>query len=163
MIQDNRKTGRGGGGVALYIHRKFKNKIRKDVHTKGIQNLLIEIDNTFGGNVIIGTLHRLIDKKNLWTYKVKRISCIFKQLIQNHHVIIMTENVPLDQKEYVKVWGFTIDKHLIWNQNQHVIIATSIAKGVGILYKVKDYLLEHSLLMIYNTLILPYIYKTFAL
>ena len=37
-------------------------------------------------------------------------------------------------------------------------ISSSIAKGIGILYKVKDVLLQQSLLMIYNTLILPYIH-----
>ena len=57
MIHDDRKTGRGGG-VALYIHCKFKHKIRKDIHIEGIENIFIEIENKFGKNIIIGTLYR---------------------------------------------------------------------------------------------------------
>ena len=64
--------------------------------------------------------------------------------------------MPLFKKDNVKVLGITIDKHLTWNQHVNNI-SISIAKGIGILYKVKDYLLEDSLLMIYNTIILPYI------
>ena len=64
--------------------------------------------------------------------------------------------MPLIKKKKVKFLGITIDKHLTWNQHINNI-SISIAKGIGILYQVKDYLLEHSLLMIYNTLILPYI------
>ena len=36
------------GGVALYIHCKFKHKIRKDIHIEGIENIFIEIENKFG-------------------------------------------------------------------------------------------------------------------
>ena len=62
----------------------------------------------------------------------------------------------LVKKDNVKFLGITIDKHLTWNQHVNNI-SISIAKGIGILYKVKNYLLEDSLLMIYNTLILPYL------
>ena len=70
---------------------------------------------------------------------------------------INIDNLPLEQKDHVKFLGITIDNHLTWNQ--HICnISSSIAKGIGVLYKVKDLLLEQSLLMIYNTLILPYIH-----
>ena len=60
MIHDDRKTGRGGG-VALYIHCKFKHKIRKDIQIEGIENIYIEIENKFGKNIIIGTLYSNIN------------------------------------------------------------------------------------------------------
>ena len=67
------------------------------------------------------------------------------------------DNLPLLKKDNVKFLELPfLDKHLTWNQHVNNI-SISIAKGIGILYKVKDYLLEDSFLMIYNTLILPYI------
>ena len=69
---------------------------------------------------------------------------------------IIIDTMPLVKKDNVNFLGITIDKHLTWNQHVNNI-SISIAKGIGILYKVKNYLLEDSLLMIYNTLILPYL------
>ena len=69
---------------------------------------------------------------------------------------IQIDNMPLVQKDHVKFLGLTIDKYLTWNHHVNNI-SISIAKGIGILYKVKYFLLEHSLRMIYNTLILPYL------
>ena len=69
---------------------------------------------------------------------------------------IKIDSLPLEQKDNVKFLGITIDKHLTWNQHIRNI-SLSIAKGIGIMYRVKDVLLENSLLMIYNALILPYI------
>ena len=69
---------------------------------------------------------------------------------------IMIDNLPLEQKENVKFLGITIDRHLTWNQHIRNI-SLSISKGIGIMYRVKDILLDHSLLMIYNALILPHI------
>ena len=69
---------------------------------------------------------------------------------------IIIDNIPLNQEEYVKFLGITIDKHLSWGQHINNV-SSSIAKGIGILYKLKKFLPEHSLLMIYNALILPYI------
>ena len=71
---------------------------------------------------------------------------------------IIIDNIPLNQEEYVKFLGIIIDKHLSWGQHQHINnVSSSISKGIGILYKLKHFLPEHSLLMIYNALILPYI------
>ena len=69
---------------------------------------------------------------------------------------IIIDNIPLNQEEYVKLLGITIDKHLSWGQHINNV-SSSIARGTGILYKFKHFLPEHSLLMIYNALILPYI------
>ena len=52
---------------------------------------------------------------------------------------IKIDNMPLIQKDNVNFLGITIDKHLTWNQHVNNIYI-SISKGIGILYKVKDYL-----------------------
>ena len=75
--------------------------------------------------------------------------------VQRH--VPVTFNMPLVKKDNVKFLGITIDKHLTWNQHVNNIVIISIAKGIGILYKVKNDLLEDSLLMIYNTLISTYL------
>ena len=69
---------------------------------------------------------------------------------------IVIDNIPLDIKESVKFLGITLDSHLSWSQHVNNV-SSSIAKGIGILYKLKRFLLEHSLLVIFNALILPYI------
>ena len=69
---------------------------------------------------------------------------------------IMIDSLPLEQKDNVEFLGITIDRHLTWNQHIRNI-SLSISKGIGIMYRVKDILLDHSLLMIYNALILPHI------
>ena len=50
----------------------------------------------------------------------------------------------------------TIDKNLTWNQ-QLCNVSSHIAKGVEILHKVKNVFSKRTLLVLYNTLILPYI------
>ena len=47
---------------------------------------------------------------------------------------IIIDNIPLNQEEYVKFLGITIDKHLSWGQHINNV-SSSIAKGIGILYK----------------------------
>ena len=69
---------------------------------------------------------------------------------------VTIDNLPVDQKEYVKFLGITIDRYLTWGQHVNNV-SSSIAKGIGILYKLKHFLPEHCLRMIYNALILPYI------
>ena len=69
---------------------------------------------------------------------------------------IKIDGVTLINKDYTKFLGITIDKHLTWNY--HIANITSqIAKGIGILYRLNNTLPQKALLMIYNSLILPYI------
>ena len=69
---------------------------------------------------------------------------------------IKIDNIPLDQKESTKFLGITIDKNLSWNQHLRNL-SSKIAKGIGVLHKMKYLLPERTLLSLYNTLILPYI------
>ena len=61
MIHIDRKDGRGGG-VALYIHTDLKFVLRNDFDVDGIDNVFVEIINTNGKNIIIGTLYRVAQK-----------------------------------------------------------------------------------------------------
>ena len=116
-------------------------------------------------NELIGTINAELTKVSSW-FKCNKLSLNISKTHFMHYQIAHTnlelpcniniDNMPLDNKDHVKFLGLTIDKHLTWNQHVNNI-SISIAKGMGILHKVKHYLLEHSLLMIYNTLILPYL------
>ena len=69
---------------------------------------------------------------------------------------IKIDGLPLEKKDYTKFLGVTIDRHLSWNY--HIANTSShLAKGIGILYRVKHILPQKHLLMLYNTLLLPYI------
>ena len=57
MMHVDRKEGRGGG-VALYIHKKFKYKLRTDIHFQGVEDIFVEIENNLGKNIIVSTLYR---------------------------------------------------------------------------------------------------------
>ena len=115
---------------------------------------------------LINVINCELSKVSSW-FKCNKLSLnISKTNVMHFHTSRTNENLPhninidslpLEQKDHVKFLGITIDDHLTWNQ--HICnISSSIAKGIGILYKVKDLLLQQSLLMIYNTLILPYIH-----
>ena len=63
---------------------------------------------------------------------------------------IVIDDIPLDIKECVKFLGITIDRHLSWRQHVNNV-SSSIAKGIGILYKLKHFYLSILfLLLLYN-------------
>ena len=116
-------------------------------------------------NELIDTLNAELRKVSSW-FKCNKLSLNISKTNFMHYQTtrtnidlpcnIIIDTMPLVKKDNVKFLGITIDKHLTWNQHVNNI-SISIAKGIGSLYKVKNYLLEDSLLMIYNTLILPYL------
>ena len=57
MIHVDRENIRGGG-VALYVHKTLKYKIRNDILFPGIENIFVEIENKAGKNILIGALYR---------------------------------------------------------------------------------------------------------
>ena len=69
---------------------------------------------------------------------------------------IKIDDLSLLKKDFTKFLGITIDKNLTWDQHIQNI-SSQIAKGIGILCKTKDIILNSALLTLYNTLILPYI------
>ena len=63
---------------------------------------------------------------------------------------------PIQNKNYVKYLGILIDKNLTWKHHiDH--ISTRISKTVGLLAKLRHHIPFHTLLKIYQSLILPYI------
>ena len=63
--------------------------------------------------------------------------------------------MPLTEKQSLKFLGVTIDSNL--NFNEHILnIHSSISRNIGILYKLKDFLSERSLIILYNSLILSH-------
>ena len=141
------------------------------VNSSPILSFILYADDT---NILLS--HRNLDELiSIMNLELKNVSSWFKcnklslNISKTHFIHFQTthrndnfaqdisiDNVPIDKKEYVKFLGITIDKHLSWSQ--HVSnISPSIAKGIGILYKLKYFLPEHSLFMIYNALVLPYI------
>ena len=66
-------------------------------------------------------------------------------------------NIPnIDRKSYIKYLGIYLDEHLQWEpQIQHV--NNKLAKNVGIINKLRNYLDFHMLKQLYYTLIYPYL------
>ena len=68
---------------------------------------------------------------------------------------IQIDGLPLTEKQSLKFLGVTIDSNL--NFNEHILnIHSSISRNIGILYKLKDFLSERSLIILYNSLILSH-------
>ena len=66
------------------------------------------------------------------------------------------ENVLLECKDSVKYLGILIDKNLSWKQ--HISsITMKISKLVGLIAKIRHFVPLHTLLSIYQSLILPYL------
>jgi len=68
---------------------------------------------------------------------------------------IIIDDIPLERKQCTKFLGVFIDDQLNWNH--HIgHITTCISRNIGILYKTRSYLPKSTLLMLYNSLLLPY-------
>ena len=67
------------------------------------------------------------------------------------------KNVHLQVSKSVKFLGIIFDDNLNFN-NHRLYICNKISKTVGILSKLRQVLPEKHLLMLYNSLILPYIH-----
>ena len=72
------------------------------------------------------------------------------------HNDVKIDDLSLEQKDSTKFLGVIIDKNLSWNQHLSSI-SSQTARGIGILYRIKNLLSKRTLLSLYNTLILPYI------
>ena len=116
-------------------------------------------------NELINILNPELDKLSSW-FKCNKLSLNINKtnFMYFHSTHIKTDfpyNVeidalPLEKKDSTKFLGITIDNQLTWGE--HITnISAAIAKGIGILHKVKYLVPKSSLIMLYNTLILPYI------
>ena len=74
----------------------------------------------------------------------------------DHSYEIRVDGLSLTENKSTKFLGITIDSSLTWNDHLHNV-HTSVSKGIGILYRLKNLLSSNSLNILYNALILPYI------
>ena len=73
-----------------------------------------------------------------------------------HDINLHINSISIVRVEFTKFLGVYIDAKVTW-KNHIEIIASKIAKGLGILNKVKLVLPQNVLLMLYNSLIYPYL------
>ena len=57
LFRSDRKTGRGGG-VAIYMLKQLRLKVRTDMHIEGCEDLFVEIINERCKNKIVGVIYR---------------------------------------------------------------------------------------------------------
>ena len=91
---------------------------------------------------------------------VNKLSVNFKKtnymLISSSKKKIHLNIHNIDRKSYIKYLGIYLDEHLQWEpQIQHV--NNKLAKNVGIINKLRNYLDFHMLKQLYYTLIYPYL------
>ena len=68
---------------------------------------------------------------------------------------LIVDNVKIEQANKTKFLGVMIDEYLSFEHHVNHIKG-KVARGLGILYKAKRFLLERSLLQLYNSFIYPY-------
>ena len=116
-------------------------------------------------NILITTLNLELKKLSLW-FKSNKLSLninktnfmYFKHMQSkqefNHNIFI--DDIAIIEKQETKFLGVLIDSNLSWNS--HICnICMLASRSIGILYKLKFYLSQKSLFMIYNSFILSYI------
>ena len=117
-------------------------------------------------NTLVNTLNNELPKLSLW-FKCNKLSLnigktnfmYFKHInthIDDFPYHILIDDVPLERKKTTKFLGVIIDENLNWNDHiRH--ITTCISRNVGVLYKMKKFIPCTTLVMLYNSLILPYV------
>ena len=74
----------------------------------------------------------------------------------NVYIIIFIDILPIIEKISTKFLGVILDSNLTWTDHYHKV-TTSVSKAIGVLYKLKHILTEKTLVMLYNSLVLPHI------
>ena len=70
--------------------------------------------------------------------------------------IITLHGNKIEQISHTKFLGVYIDEHLTWDEHIKQI-SSKVSKSIGILWKLKPFLTSKLLLVVYNTLVLPYL------
>ena len=81
---------------------------------------------------------------------------LFSKSIDSLPANIVFENTPLECVSFIKFLGVTVDNNLTWKFHIDNICKT-ISRNIGIINKVKTCLPFNSLIMLYSSLILPYL------
>ena len=64
--------------------------------------------------------------------------------------------MEIEQLKTVKFLGVLIDEDMKWKSHISNIL-TNVSRNVGIINKMRDYLPQHILLLLYNSLVLPHL------
>ena len=81
---------------------------------------------------------------------------LFSNSISNLPGNVTFNNTVLEKVDTIKFLGLTIDENLSWKIHINNISKT-ISRNIGIIYKLKSYFPHSTLLMLYSTMILPYL------
>ena len=84
----------------------------------------------------------------IFHYKQRYIENLIPQLKLNEQII--------EQVTEFNFLGLTIDQHLTWNEHVQKI-SNKISNSLGIMYKLKRFLPQQVLRILYNSLILPHL------
>ena len=76
------------------------------------------------------------------------------QIAQRIHIFI--DNLPIIENKSTMFLGVILDSNLTWADHFHKV-TTSVSKAIGVLYKLKHILTKKTLIMLYNSLVLPHI------
>jgi hypothetical protein len=68
---------------------------------------------------------------------------------------VKLNGISIEQVKHAKFLGVIIDEHLNWGAHISQIVS-KVSKNTGVLHKLKRYLSQRLLLLVYNSLILPY-------
>lgn len=74
----------------------------------------------------------------------------------NHNIVIKLGSCKIERVSSIKFLGIFLDEKILW-KNHINYINNKISKSIGILYKIKDKLTTDALLILYYSLIYPYL------
>ena len=116
-------------------------------------------------NTLINTLNTELAKVALW-FKCNKLSlnvsktCFMhfsnSQSHTAHNINLSIDNVPIVEKKSTKFLGVILDSNLTWNEHLQKI-HTAVSKATGILWRLKPMLTKNTLLILYNSFVLPHL------
>ena len=116
-------------------------------------------------NHLVNLLNRELSKISQW-FKCNKLSLNVNKtnfinfskmnIGRENNCVLAIDGLPLTEKLSTKFLGVIIDSKLTWNEHIHNVY-TSVARNIGILFKLKEYISEKSLLVLYNSLVLSHI------
>ena len=112
---------------------------------------------------LANTINTELDKVTQWI-KANKLSLnlqktkymLFSNSIDKLPVDIVFDGTPLENVSQIKFLGVTVDNKLSWKLHIDNICKT-ISRNIGIINKLKFYLPQSTLFMLYSSLILPYL------
>jgi len=116
---------------------------------------------------LISTLNSELVRMSKW-FAINRLSlnvsktnfilfCNSRKRYDKYEIKIMLNGIVLEQVKCAKFLGVYIDEHLSWD-NHIQEVACKVSRNVGILRKLKFTLPQTCLLLLYNSLVLPYLH-----